>query len=99
MLNQAVVPPPALASPAPDVPNPLASPNHTPSSSHGALAIQTPQSPTKEDACRALEVVMTYLRQQPAGYVEHDDYHIVGKLLARIGLDNMESSEKMSLPP
>ncbi|KAG0128244.1 hypothetical protein HOY82DRAFT_38709 [Tuber indicum] len=99
MLNQTVVPPPALASPAPDVPNPLASPNHTPSSSHGTLTAQTSQSPTKEDACRALEVVMTYLRQQPVGYVEHDDYLVVGKILARLGLDNMESNEEMSVPP
>ncbi|PWW73400.1 hypothetical protein C7212DRAFT_300982 [Tuber magnatum] len=98
-LNQAVVPPPALASPAPDPPNPLASPNHTPSSPHGALAAQTPQSPTREDACRALEVVLTYLRRQPVGYVEPDDYLVVGKLLARIGLDNMESNEKIGVPP
>lgn len=68
--------------------NQLASPHDTPSSHRGMAGHATPQSPTKEDARHALEVVMTYLQQQPVGYIEPDDLVVVGKLLTRIGLGN-----------
>jgi hypothetical protein len=88
MLNQTV----PLASPAPEVPNPLASPHMTPSSSHTALSVngnlETPSGvpPTKDDAKKALEVVISFLRQQPMGFVEQDEYNLVGKLLEKFGL-------------
>jgi len=31
---------------------------------------------------------MSYIRQQPVGFVEPDDYVVVGKLLGKFGLDD-----------
>jgi hypothetical protein len=42
--------------------------------------------PTKDDAKKALEVVISFLRQQPMGFVEQDEYQVVGKLLERFGI-------------
>ncbi|KAF8251803.1 CenpB-DNA-bind-domain-containing protein [Wilcoxina mikolae CBS 423.85] len=101
MLNQTV----PLASPAPEVPNPLASPHMTPSSSHTALSLNgnpDPPSgvaPTKDDAKKALEVVISFLRQQPVGFVEQDEYNLVGKLLEKFGLGSggqIEADTNMS---
>ena len=82
----------ALASPALESANLLASPHTTPSSSRTAPSIQgIPQTPpgvapTKDDAKKALEVVISFLRQQPVGFVEQDEYNLVGKLLEKFGL-------------
>lgn len=103
-LLQTAAPPPELTSPAPDVPHPLASPRDTPISSHttvsGHSAPSTPMgSPSREDAYRALEVVMSFMRQQPVGFVEPDDYVLVGKLLGRFGLNGGSGdSENLSFP-
>ena len=81
-----------LASPTPESANPLASPHMTPSSSRTVPSVQgIPQTPpgvapTKDDAKKALEVVISFLRQQPVGFVEQDEYNLVGKLLERFGL-------------
>lgn len=101
MLNQTSLQPPALASP---VPHPLASPHDTPSSHttiSGQSAPQTPMGPpSREDAYRALEVVMSFIRQQPVGFVEPDDYALVGKLLGRFGLDGgpIDTENHVSFP-
>ena len=82
----------ALASPALESANLLASPHTTPSSSRTAPSVQgIPQTPpgvapTKDDAKKALEVVISFLRQQPVGFVEQDEYNLVGKLLEKFGL-------------
>lgn len=99
---QTVAPP--SASPVPDIPHPLASPRHTPASSHttvsGHSAPPTPMGPpSREDACRALEVVMSFMREQPVGFVEPDDYVLVGKLLGRLALDGGSvGAEGLSFP-
>ncbi|RPB15426.1 CenpB-DNA-bind-domain-containing protein [Morchella conica CCBAS932] len=85
MIGQTSLQPSSLASPQ-DMPH------DTPASSHttisGQSAPQTPMGPpSREDACRALEVVMSFMRQQPVGSMYSDDYVLVGKLLGRIGLD------------
>ncbi|KAA8912755.1 hypothetical protein FN846DRAFT_773122 [Sphaerosporella brunnea] len=89
-----------LASPMPEVPNPLASPHMTPSSSSqtdlsGAESPQTPSgvAPSKDDAKKALEVVMSFLRQQPVGFVEQDEYVMVDKLLEKFGLNTVQEVE------
>lgn len=85
MIGQTSLQPSSLASPQ-DMPH------DTPASSHttisGQSAPQTPMGPpSREDACRALEVVMSFMREQPVGSMYSDDYVLVGKLLGRIGLD------------
>lgn len=101
---QTVAPPPALASPAADIPHPLASPHDTPSSHttiSGHSAPQTPMGPpSREDAFKALEVVMSFMRQQPVGFMEPDDFVLVGKLMGRFGLDGgpIEAENHVSFP-
>jgi hypothetical protein len=88
-----------LASPIPEIPNSLASPHMTPSSSQtgrsGGGSPQTPSGgpPSKDDAKKALEVVMSFLRQQPVGYVEQDEYVMVDKLLEKFGLSTVQEVE------
>lgn len=95
ILNQTIVPPPALGSPVAEISNPLASPHGTPSSSNTISANGTPSTPmtmgpapSTDEARRALEVVMSFLRQQPLGFVEPDDYVVVQKLLRRVSLND-----------
>ena len=62
----------------------------TPSSSQTANGATTETAPpSKDDAKKALQVVMSYIRQQPVGFVEPDDYVVVGKLLGKFGLDDV----------
>jgi hypothetical protein len=85
-----------LASPIPEVQNPLASPHMTPSSSQtGGGSPQTPTGvpPSKDDAKKALEVVVSFLRQQPVGFVEQDEYVMVDKLLEKFGLSTVQEVE------
>jgi hypothetical protein len=90
MANQAMVPThTTLASPMTEPRKSLASPHVTPSSSQTANGVTNEITPpSKDDAKRALQVVMSYLRQQPVGFVEPDDYVVVGKLLGKFGLDD-----------
>lgn len=53
--------------------------------------------PSREDAYRALEVVMSFMRQHSVDFVEPDDYVLVGKLLGRFGLDS-EDPENLRFP-
>ncbi|KAF8418214.1 hypothetical protein EV426DRAFT_539783 [Tirmania nivea] len=63
---------------------------------HPALA--SPPAPSKEDAKRALELVMTYLRQQPVDILlEPDEYLSMTKLLSRFGLDGPEGEHTAML--
>jgi hypothetical protein len=70
----------------------LTSPNMTPPSSAQSvlakLELISNASPSKDDAKKALEVFIAFLRQQPVGFVEPDDYVIVAKLLEKFGLDS-----------
>lgn len=47
-------------------------------------------TPSREDAKRALEVIMSYLRQQPGSVLEPDEYLSMTKLLGRIGIEGPE---------
>ena len=63
---------------------------------HSSLA--PPPAPSKEDAKRALELVMTYLRQQPVDILlEPDEYLSMTKLLSRFGLDGPEGEHTAML--
>lgn len=101
IISHTMVPPPALASPVPDASNPLVSPRNTPSSSHTILSghgtpeMSSSASPSRDDARKALETFMSFLKQQPAGFVEPDDFMLVDRLLGKFELDGepLEGSE------
>jgi hypothetical protein len=50
--------------------------------------MKTGQTPSRADAQRALEIVMSFLQQQPIGFAEPDDYGVVQKLLGRVSLND-----------
>jgi len=61
-------------------------------------SLPSPPAPSKEDAKRALELVMTYLRQQPVDILlEPDEYLSMTKLLSRFGLDGPEGEHTAML--
>lgn len=41
-------------------------------------------APTQDDARRALDLVRSYFRSQPAGFFEADEYAVVGKLIVKL---------------
>ncbi|ODQ50840.1 hypothetical protein SAICODRAFT_31616 [Saitoella complicata NRRL Y-17804] len=45
---------------------------------------QKSSDPCLEEATRALEVVMGFLKHQPVGYVDVQDYLVIGKLLGKL---------------
>ncbi|PYH95009.1 centromere binding protein B [Aspergillus ellipticus CBS 707.79] len=47
--------------------------------------VSSPGSPTQDEARKALELVMSYFKQQPAG-LGADDYMTIGKLMERLEL-------------
>lgn len=65
------------------------------SSSSGPSTTHKKVSPSKEEARHALELVMSFLRQQPIGCVEADDFATVGKLLDRFGFGNAVTSDNL----
>lgn len=64
-------------------------PSQPPSSSLntiGAIYAPTTESPTQEDARRALETVMTFFQQESSGLVDPHEYMTMGKLLEKLRL-------------
>jgi hypothetical protein len=45
-----------------------------------------PGSPSQEDARRALEIVMNFFEHQPSGFVEPQEYVMIGKLMEKLKL-------------
>ncbi|KAF2199265.1 CenpB-DNA-bind-domain-containing protein [Delitschia confertaspora ATCC 74209] len=48
----------------------------------------SPQSPSQEEARRALELVMSFFQQQPTGFVEPQEYVMIGKLMEKLKIKN-----------
>ncbi|PWY72399.1 centromere binding protein B [Aspergillus heteromorphus CBS 117.55] len=61
------------------------------STSNTASPISSPGSPTQDEARKALELVMSYFQQQPAG-LGADDYSTIGKLMERLELAKAQQS-------
>ncbi|PYI13942.1 hypothetical protein BO86DRAFT_41260 [Aspergillus japonicus CBS 114.51] len=55
------------------------------SKSTNASPVSSPGSPSQDEARKALELVMSYLKQQPAGLVA-EDYLTIGKLMEKLEL-------------
>ena len=47
-------------------------------------ATDSPVTPSQEEAARALEVVMSFFQQQPHGFVEPQEYVMIGKLMEKL---------------
>ncbi|TGZ79113.1 hypothetical protein EX30DRAFT_373256 [Ascodesmis nigricans] len=84
MGNHALVRPPGLASPINEISNPLASPHATP---NGIPGTPLDGTPTQDEARKAMKVVMSYLKQQPLGFVEPSDYKVVNKLMGKFEIN------------
>jgi len=57
--------------------------------------METVQSltPSQEEAARALELVMSFFQHQPHGFVEPQEYAMIGKLMERLKIKR--SSENL----
>ncbi|KAF2746674.1 hypothetical protein M011DRAFT_76258 [Sporormia fimetaria CBS 119925] len=44
----------------------------------------SPVTPSQEEAARALELVMSFFQQQPQGFVEPQEYVMIGKLMEKL---------------
>lgn len=83
---------PALSNGPEDTQSSLASPQATPPT----VSINMP--PSKEDAKRALEIVVSYLRQQSTEtLLEPDEFIVINKLLGRFGMENIEGQNSTML--
>ena len=47
---------------------------------------EIPNSPTQEDACKAMELVMQFIHHQPMASVDQNEYMVMGKLMQRLRL-------------
>jgi hypothetical protein len=61
----------------------------TPASSIGL----PPMSPSLDDTRRALEVVMNFFQHQPSGFVEPQEYVVMGKLMEKLKIQHRGGGE------
>lgn len=52
----------------------------------------SPVTPSQEEAARALELVMNFFQQQPQGFVEPQEYVMIGKLMEKLKIKRSEES-------
>jgi hypothetical protein len=52
--------------------------------SPGGLEDSFDMTPSQEEAARALELVMSFFQHQPHGFVEPQEYAMIGKLMERL---------------
>ncbi|KAF2651988.1 CenpB-DNA-bind-domain-containing protein [Lophiostoma macrostomum CBS 122681] len=57
--------------------------NHPSDMSHSGVD-SSPVTPSQEEAARALEIVMSFFQQQPHGFVEPQEYVMIGKLMEKL---------------
>lgn len=55
-----------------------------PSQTTVGMDISSPITPSQEEAARALELVMNFFQQQPQGFVEPQEYVMIGKLMEKL---------------
>lgn len=67
-------------------PGPSGSPQQTPPGSGGVI------KPTKEEAKRALETLLGFLRQDSLGFELNNEYNVVQGLLNRLNMDDDKRS-------
>jgi hypothetical protein len=53
-----------------------------------ASSIGLPHSPSLDDTRRALEVVMNFFQHQPSGFVEPQEYVVMGKLMEKLKIQH-----------
>lgn len=52
----------------------------------------SPQTPSQDEARRALELIMCFFQQQPAGSVEPQEYVMIGKLMEKLKMKKSSDS-------
>jgi hypothetical protein len=52
----------------------------------------SPLTPSQEEAARALELVMSFFQQQPQGFVEPQEYVMIGKLMEKLKIKRSSES-------
>lgn len=67
-----------------------------PKSSTASSPVNSPDSPTQDEARKALELVMNYFQHQPSGLVAQD-YVTIGKLMERLELAQNQAAAQRSL--
>ncbi|KAF2009186.1 CenpB-DNA-bind-domain-containing protein [Aaosphaeria arxii CBS 175.79] len=91
-------PPPVPSVPPVSIPMQQPSVTQAPSMS---LEDSSPVTPSQEEAARALELVMSFFQTQPSGFVEPQEYVMIGKLMEKLKIkrhaDNL-SSEIRRIP-
>lgn len=58
----------------------------------GGLEHNSPSTPSQEEAARALELVMNFFQQQPQGFVEPQEYVMIGKLMEKLKIKRSSES-------
>jgi hypothetical protein len=56
------------------------------------LENSSPVTPSQEEAARALELVMNFFQQQPQGFVEPQEYVMIGKLMEKLKIKRSSES-------
>lgn len=51
----------------------------------------SPMTPSQEEAARALELVMSFFQTQPTGFVEPQEYVMIGKLMEKLKIKRRAS--------
>ena len=82
--------------------------NHTPlspssggglSATRGMTPDSSPQSPSQDDARRALELVIDYCQNQPTVLLEPQDYMAIGRLMEKLNLHRQQQQQQQQASP
>ncbi|KAF1996512.1 CenpB-DNA-bind-domain-containing protein [Amniculicola lignicola CBS 123094] len=67
---------------------------HLPTLQSGAIGLDSssPVTPSQEEAARALELVMSFFQTQPSGFVEPQEYVMIGKLMEKLKIKRSTDS-------
>jgi hypothetical protein len=84
-------PPQVTASMQPPPLPTVSIPNQPSDMSHAGVD-SCPVTPSQEEAARALEVVMSFFQQQPHGFVEPQEYVMIGKLMEKLKIKRSSES-------
>lgn len=70
--------------PVPSVVGLQVQPAHLSSPASIGMDSLSPLTPSQEEARQALELVMSFFQQQPSGFVEPQEYVMIGKLMEKL---------------
>lgn len=77
--------------PIPSVPPVIIPAQSTSQGASNGLENTSPDTPSQEEAARALELVMSFFQTQPTGFVEPQEYVMIGKLMEKLKIKRRAS--------